>query len=298
MTTPDYSHVHEKFQHWVTCSDAERIRFIDESRWVSYPVAEKIMENLLGLMHAPKRPRMINLLIVGDSNNGKTTLIQRFYNLHGNSYINADNESVKPIILAEAPPSANEKELYISILERFFAPYRSSDSTANLRYQVIHLFREFKVSMLIIDEFQTMMIGTSRQQRIIMNAIKTLCNELKIPIVGVGTKLAIQSLHTDPQYASRFDVAELPSWELNLDYQNLLHQFEGILPLHKPSNLHRPEIASLIHTISEGNLGDAHRLLMECAKQAITTGTEQITLEVIQKNAWLKPTHGIRKVIG
>lgn len=298
MTAPDYSHIHEKFRHWVSCDNAERLEFLQEPRWVSYPVAEKIMDNLLGLMHAPKRPRMLNLLIIGDSNNGKTTLIHRFYNLHGNSYINADNESIKPIIMAEAPPSANEKELYISILERFFAPYRSSDSTAKLRYQVIHLFREFRVSMLIIDEFHTLMIGTSRQQRTIMNAIKTLCNELQIPIVGVGIKVAIQSIQTDPQYASRFDVAELPLWKLDTDFQNLLHQFEGILPLRKPSNLHRPELATLIYTISNGNLGDVHRLLMECAKQAINTGTEQITLEVIQNNAWLQPTRGIRKIIG
>ena len=207
-----YEYVHEKFRHLVTASNQERIEFLDEPRWVGYVVANKIIDNLVSLMHKPKRPRMLNLLVVGDSNNGKTTLIRHFYDLHGESFVDSQSDGVRPIILAEAPPSANEKELYISLLERFYIPYRATDSIAKLRYQTIHLFREYKVKMLIIDEFHSLLVGTPRQQRQVMNAIKMLCNELQIPIVGVGTRDAIRVLHTDPQHASRFDVAELPTW--------------------------------------------------------------------------------------
>ena len=75
--------------------------------------------------------------------------------------------------------------------------------------------------MLIIDEFHSLLVGTPRLQRQVMNATKMLCNELQIPIVGVGTKDAIRVLHTYPQHASRFDVAELPTWKLDqvIDWQ-------------------------------------------------------------------------------
>ena len=75
--------------------------------------------------------------------------------------------------------------------------------------------------MLIIDEFHSLLVGTPRLQRQVMNAIKMLCNELQIPIVGVGAKDAIRVLHTYPQHASRFDVAELPTWKLDqvIDWQ-------------------------------------------------------------------------------
>ena len=75
--------------------------------------------------------------------------------------------------------------------------------------------------MLIIDEFHSLLVGTPRLQRQVMNAIKMLCNELQIPIVDVGTKDAIRVLHTYPQHASRFDVAELPTWKLDqvIDWQ-------------------------------------------------------------------------------
>lgn len=293
-----YEYVHEKFRHLVTASNQERIEFLDEPRWLGYSVANQIIDNLVSLMNKPKRPRMFNLLVIGDSNNGKTTLIRHFYDLYGSPFVDSQSDGVRPIILAEAPPSANEKELYISLLERFYIPYRSTDSIAKLRYQTIHLFREYKVKMLIIDEFHSLLVGTPRLQRQVMNAIKMLCNELQIPIVGVGTKDAIRVLHTDPQHASRFDVAELPMWKLDKDFQKLLFQFQGILPLKKCSNLQSPELATKIHTISGGNLGNVHRLLTACAVKAITSGTEQITLDIIEKNSWVQPTQGFRKIIG
>ncbi|MFB0954771.1 MAG: TniB family NTP-binding protein, partial [Aeromonadaceae bacterium] len=90
-------------------------------------------------MEQPQKPRMINLLLVGEPNNGKTTIVRHFHEQYYTAFEDADPEGFKPVILAEAPPTADEKGLYVSILERFFTPYRISDPTVKLRYQVIHL---------------------------------------------------------------------------------------------------------------------------------------------------------------
>jgi hypothetical protein len=293
----DIDHIHPDFRHILNLSQQERLEFLDAPRWIGYQTAQHMIDSLQGLIQKPKRPRMPNLLIVGDSNNGKTTIIHRFVELCGQGYVNEDSEPVKPIIFAEAPPSADEKGLYMSILERFFTPYRASDPTAKLRYQVIHLFRACHVRMLIIDEFHSLLTGSPIKQREVMNAIKLLCNELAIPIVGVGTREAVRVLHTDPQHASRFDVLSLPAWQLNQDFQRLLASFEKILPLQKPSRLHQPELASLFHTISGGNLGDLHRLLVECARDVIHSGTEQITRSTVESKAWVRPTRGVREIV-
>lgn len=297
MTKEPYSHIHPEFRHIMGLSDGERLEFLDQPRWIGYEAAHRILDTLQGLMHKPKRPRMPNLLIVGDSNQGKTTLLQRFYDLCGEGYVNEDAEPVKPVILAEAPSSADEKALYCSILERFHAPYRSTDPKIKLRYQIIHLFRECHVQILGIDEFHSLLTGSAIKQREVMNAIKLLCNELAIPIVGVGTRDAVRVLHTDPQHASRFDVIELPRWELNQSFQRLLADFESVLPLKNPSQLHQPELAKLVYAISEGNLGNLHRLLAECAMDAIHSGKEQIDKGGIEGNKWLRPTRGIREVV-
>lgn len=292
-----YEHIHPDFRPALSLTDKQRIEFLYEPRWIGYPAAHKILETLHHLLEIPSRPRMPNLMIVGASNNGKTTIVQRFMALHGKGYVNAEAEPVKPVILIESPPNSDEKGLYISILEQFWAPYRASDPALKLRYQIIHLFRSCGVKMLIIDEFHSMLTGSVVKQREMMNTIKFLCNTLAIPVVGVGTPDAVRVLHTDPQHASRFDVMPLKTWELNVDFQRLLKGFETVLPLRQASGLFRPQLAALLHSISGGNTGDLHRLLIECATEAITSGKEQIDQAIIENKSWLQPTRGIRELI-
>lgn len=278
-------------------SDEERISFLDEPRWIGYSRANNILDILKNLMSKPKRPRMPNLLIVGDSNNGKTTIVRRFFNLYGEGYVNEDIEAVKPVIVTESPTSADEKGLCVSILNKFWAPHRPSNSALSLLHQTIHLMRECHVKILIIDEFHSLLTGTAIKQREVMNTIKLLCNELMIPIVGVGTREAVRVLHTDPQHASRFDVIQLPLWEKNKEFQKLLAAFEKVLPLKQPSKLYSPNLASRLITISSNNIGNLHRLLIECAAEAIRSGEERITEEIILKFKYLTPTRGIRELM-
>lgn len=293
----EFAHIHPDFLPILNRSNSERIGFMYEPRWVGYPSAKKVIELLRHMMALPTRSRMPNLLIVGDSNNGKTTIVERFKELHGKGYVNTNAEAVKPVMLVESPPNADEKAFYISILEEFWDPYRATDSVIKLRYQVIHLMRECNVKILIIDELHSLLSGSAIKQREMMNVIKMLCNELAIPVVGVGTSDAVRVLHTDPQHASRFDVLTLQPWTVGIDFQRFLKGFESVLPLKKASGLHRPELAYMLHSISQGNTGDLHRLLIECATEAINSGKEQIDLDIIKSKSWLQPTRGIRELV-
>lgn len=296
MTDIDYSHIHKNFRHIALLPNNERIAFIDTPRWIGYSRANEVIEVMQGLMNKVKQHRMPNLLLIGDSNNGKTTIIQDFAERFGESY--SDEHLVVPVCLIQAPPSANEKDLYISLINYFALPYRSSDSAGVLRAQAVHTLRETHVKILIIDEVHSMLTGTARQQRLIMNAIKYLCNALQLPIVLCGTKDAVRILHTDPQHASRFDVAELPLWQNDKEFRRLVGSFERILPLKKPSNLTEISVLNLIYSISGGNIGNIKRLINECAIEAIESGEERITSKMIEDRSWLRPTKGLRKILG
>jgi len=296
MTENNYSHIHPQFQSIADKPNEERIEFIDEPRWLGYPRAKEVHSLLLEMLHKTKRPRMGNLLIVGDSNNGKTTIVRRFCELHGKGYVNENDEPVRPIILAESPTTPDEKGLYSSILDCFFAPYRVSTSPLGLRNQAVHLLRECNVRMLFIDEIHSCLTGSGTKQKEVMNGIKYLCNTVEIPIVGVGLRESINMLHHDSQYASRFEVIGLPLWELDNSFQQLVKSFESILPLRKPSNLHSPKLCMKLHAISGGNIGDLHYLLTQSAKEAINSGRECIDLEILENLSWIQPSiSGIRE---
>ena len=293
---PDGAHVHPKFRDVLAKPARERLRFMEHPRWIEYRTASRLLETLQRLIEMPSRPRMPNLLIIGEPNNGKTTVVTRFRDHQGKAYMDDDGQSVKPVVLAQAPPSADEKALYSSILEQFWAPYRATAPAVQLRYQTIHMLRACRTQMLIIDEIHSLLTGTPHKQREVMNALKTLCNELTIPIVGVGTEDAVNVLHTDPQHASRFDVAALPLWRADTEFQSLVAGFEQVLPLRHPSNLSHPDIATPLHMISGGNLGNLHRLLVECARDAIKSGKERIDRKTVERFKWLQPTRGIRRL--
>ena len=283
MTT--FEHIDPDLRYVLNLSDRKRLRFIDRPTLLRYPAADDISKQLVRLLKMPKRARMDNLLIVSESNNGKTTLVRQFQKRHGKAFVNKDNESVKPIVIVESPPVAHEKSLHLSILKRFRAPQRTTAPAAELRYEAIHLLRQCRTRMLIIDEFHSLLAGTGRNQSVVMNTIKFLCNELQIPIVAVGTHEAVQVLHTDPQHISRFDVAKLPLWKLDHGFQRLLVGFEQILPLKLPSELFRKEMAQQLHTVSGGNLGDLRKILAKCARKAIETGAEHISAELVEEHA-------------
>lgn len=278
----EYKHIHPNFRHIMQLSDSERIDFIRTARWIGYSRAKEILQQLEDLLTYPKRPRMPNLLIIGESNNGKTTLIRHFYKKHGTTFQDDDLDLNIPIILIESPSSASEKALYIALLESMVAPYRDTSTVEVLYTQTLHLMRTYAVKMLIIDEFHSMFSGTARKQREMMNALKRLCNELQIPIIGVGTENAVNILYTDKQFASRFEVFELPAWELNDEFKRMLASFESILPLQHASNLSGTELAQAIYYKAKGNLGNVHNLLIRCAVEAIRNGDESITLKRIQ----------------
>ena len=294
----DYSYIHPEFRYVMSLSDQERIDFINQPRWLGYDIANQILATLNQLIEQPQKPRMLNLLLIGEPNNGKTTIVRYFYEQYYKKLAVDTQEGFRPLILAESPPTADEKGLYVSILERFLTPYRISDPTVKLRYQVIHLCRACRVKMLIIDEFHSLLAGSAMKQREIMNAIKLMCNELMIPIVAVGTAEAVQVLHTDPQHASRFDVKTLPVWKLDNEFGKLILSFERILPLKQPPMLRTPDCVQLLHSISGGNLGNLHRLLATCSIAAIKDGSERIDRSLIEKHMWLRPTNGQRELVG
>lgn len=284
-------HLNEKAKAYLKLSDEERISKIHGERWIKYTRAEEILDRLEKLLNRPQVNRMKNLLIVGDTNNGKTSILKRFLDLHPKDD-NPDGDVISlPVLLIQCPPTPDEGRLYDEILVKLSAPFRRSDRPGKKLHEVMTIFERIGVRVLILDEIHNVLVGTPSQQSKFLNVIKYLGNELKITIVAAGIDEAFSVLASDPQLANRFDSMLLPRWELNHEYKRLLASFERAIPLREPSNLIQKDILMKLHSMSEGLIGELSTILNEAAEMAITSKRERIDLEVLKKLYWQQPSH-------
>lgn len=289
-------HLNESTRAILDLPLSERIEYIRSPRWIGYPRAKQIQAKLDDLLTYPKSHRMPNLLIVGDTNNGKTMLVQRFRSLHPATERKEDGGANVPVLDIQAPPLPDENRFYGAILDRLFSPYSTNGRVERRQAQAIRLLQYVGLKMLIIDEIHHVLAGNLNKQRAFLNVIKYLGNELQVPIVAVGTRDAFQALHSDPQLANRFEPVLLPRWELNEDFLRLLVSFERMIPLRKASILPSPKLAARILSLTEGHIGEMSQLLTKAAIAAVESGEEEITLGLLDQVDWISPSSRKRQV--
>lgn len=285
------NHLIESVRSIAAQDNKERIKLINSSRWIKYPAAEKILNRLEELLVYPKISRMPNMLIVGDTNNGKTILVNRFCNSHKPEIIGEDERLSIPVVYMQAPPVPDEKRFYHQLLDSLNAPYSHSDKLERKERQAINVLNHVGTKMLIIDEIHNILAGNTSKQRAFLNVIKYLANELQIVIVAVGIKESLNAMNTDSQIANRFIPEFLPKWHYNEDYIRLLASFERLLPLRKPSNLISEDLFKKILDVSEGTIGEITSLLNLASIEAIKSGQEKIDLNILKKVNYVRPSY-------
>lgn len=285
----DYSHLHEQTIEHIDSGVDHRIHFLKSPRWIGYPCAQDILAKLEDLVRHPRQARMPNMLLIGNSNNGKTRLIQEFAQRHLSNENVGGEHIVAPVLFIQAPPAPSEAGIYSEILSTLFEKVPTASDAAR-RARVIQVLRGVELKVLIIDELHNILAGSSTKQQHFLNVIKYLGNELQISIVGSGTGDLLRAVSIDPQIQNRFTPELLPKWQMGKEFRQLLKSFEMILPLRKPSHLYEPALASKILAMSEGTIGEISTLLNLAATHAIKQKIELIDANVLNSCLYVSPS--------
>lgn len=265
-------------------SDEERIIFSMTDRFINYGRAKRILEYMELLLKVPRQPRMKGILLHGESGTGKTMIVRHFFEKFAPKENEDDDADEIPVLLVETPTEPKEKLLYDKIMDTLGVPYKKNEDILEKEKNVEYYVNMLRIRMLIFDEFHNVLNGTAIQQKRVLAAVKSLTNRLWIPIVLVGTKDVLIAVETDEEVKRRFDPYKLEPWSLDKEFLKLLRTIETTLPLKLPSYMWKNRgLASWLLEKTDGITSEIVHLIKLGAREAILSGEERITLEVMKR---------------
>jgi len=289
----DLSHLLPAAQGLARLPDEERIRHIRADRWIGYPHAVEALNRLEALYAWPSKQRMPNLLLVGPTNNGKSMIIEKFRRTHP-TRSDPDQEHI-PVLIVQMPSEPSVLRFYVALLTALGAPLRPRPRLPEIEPLALSLLRKVGVRLLVIDELHNILAGNSVNRREFLNLLRFLGNELRIPLVGVGTREAYLAIRTDDQLENRFEPMLLPLWEAHDDCLSLLASFAASLPLRRHSAIATPDMARYLLARSEGTIGELAHLLMAAAIAAVESGEEAINHRTLNLADYTGPSERRRQ---
>ncbi len=284
----ELDHLHVSVRPVARLAAEERLRHVRADRWIGYSRATEALDRLETLFSWPSKQRMPNLLLIGPTNNGKSMIIEKFRRLHPPTS-HCDREQI-PVLAVQMPSEPSVIRFYVALLAAMGAPLRPRQRLAELEQATLTLLRAVGVRVLVVDEVHNVLAGRGEVRREFLNLLRFLGNQLRIPLVGVGTREAYLAIRSDDQLENRFEPFTLPRWQPDEEACTLLASFAAAFPLRRLSSIATVDMARYLLTRSEGTIGELTHLLTDTVVAAIESGEEAINQRTLLMASYVGPT--------
>jgi hypothetical protein len=285
MTSHSLDHLHTGVWSFLDESREDRITRLYAPKWVPYERGNEALARMEHLMRHPPSGRMPCMLLHGDSNIGKTMIVEKFVREHPNACNEFGEVDVRRVLRLQMPAKPNDGKFYAQIIDGLGGQAPYSRRGPDLEILGLRLLHRQPPRLMIVDEVHHLLAGSVREQRQALNQLKFLSNELRMSVVALGTTEALYAMQTDPQIASRFEPYALPRWKESADLRAFVVSFGRLLPLERPSPLGSKNVIQKLMAYSKGLTGKITSLLAQSAELAIRHKTESISLEIIEQAA-------------
>lgn len=138
----------------------------------------------------------------------------------------------------------------------------------DLEQVALRLMRAVDVHVFVLDEVHNILAGTFREQRIILNTLRYLSNELKISLVCFGVNEAREAISGDVQLARRFEEFPLARWSAEEAFEQLVLAITRNLPLRQPTVLSARALRKILQA-TDGITAKIFRVLNDMAIEAM-----------------------------
>lgn len=276
MNEPDLSHLQSEFRAAALLPDAERIIRVRSERWIDHPMAREVLADLQEIVDQPPRGRMLNALLTAEPGMGKTMTLKKLVRENAKAFDRKAGIEPQPVLYVLMPELPTEHEFFGQVFAALGTPAITYHTAPRRRETAFRLLRECGTRALVIDEINSLLAGSPRQQRIFLQMLRFLSNELGMALICAGTPEARQAMLTDPQLRSRFLDIELPLWRDDGDLRTFLARLVQSLPLRRPSPVDSPGLRRLIAMRSAGLTWTICKAFERAAVAAIASGEERL----------------------
>ena len=275
----EFAHLPEDVRP-IALLDAEaRITHIRAERWVQHAAAERVLGYLHEALTQPSRERMENLLLIGESGMGKTMHVRKYERQPAAPIDDEARVQRRPVEVMQMPHQPTATQFFDRLLLALNAPSPGHFVRGcALQEPAVRLLQELATRVIVIDELNSLLAGTPRQQRVFLQLLRSLTNELRLAFVGVGVPEARHALLSDDQLRSRFTDIELPPWSLGEDLRDFVTRLTWSLPLREPSPIDSPKLRRLLLDRTGGITLGICKAFERAAVAAIRAGREKIDL--------------------
>jgi len=201
----DLSHLNSAAAELLQVPNDQRIRAILSERRVQYTRAGQVLRILNLLLEHPRTTRMPSIALYGDSGMGKTMIMQRFRDQHPPLFDSQAGIERTRVLALQPAGKPGEGRLYAQIFSALGAPQNPRAAVVELEHVAIRLMRAMDVQALLLDGVHNILAGTFREQRIVLNTLRYISNELKVSLVCFGINEAREAISGDVQLTRRLE---------------------------------------------------------------------------------------------
>jgi hypothetical protein len=295
------AHLHPGVRQIALADDAVRLQAIRAKRWITHPPAARVLASLREALDQIPSDRMENLLLVAESGMGKTMLLRKFHRERAQAFDPVAGLQPHPVVLTLMPEDPSDEAFFVQVLKAVGAPVDLPRRLhrLSLRETTFRILRELGTRMLMIDEINSILVGSARQQRQFLQLLRFLSNELQVAIVCAGVPEARFALLSDPQLRSRVADVTLEPWTAGSELQAFVTMLVQSLPLRQPSPVDSVKLRRLLIERSGGITLSICRAVERAGIAAIRSGRERIELSGLDDpEIWrgLSPPEGVGRL--